>query len=53
MKVFKRFTALLAAVVFVIVLLQGCSGVRQTQVTRLIGVSLANLTDEWRIVLKN
>ncbi len=33
--------------------LSGCGSARDTQITRLIGVSLANLTDEWRIVLKN
>ncbi len=32
--------------------LAGCGRTRDTEVTRLIGVSLANQTDEWRSVLK-
>ncbi len=33
-------------------LLTGCEQARETEVKRLIGVSLANRTDEWRMVLK-
>lgn len=32
--------------------LSGCKQVRETEVRRLIGVSLANQTDEWRVELK-
>ena len=52
----KRFIKLLAIILITVTSLfplQGCGRVRTTEVKKLIGVSLANLTDEWRIVLKN
>jgi simple sugar transport system substrate-binding protein len=52
MKSFFRRVCLGLVLALVTGLLPGC-GARPTEVSRLIGVSLANLTDEWRIVLKN
>ncbi len=53
MSFFKKLITLVMAAVLSLSVLSGCGRVRTTEVTRLIGVSLANLTDEWRIVLKN
>lgn len=53
MRGIKRYLTLLMALAMTVCLLPGCGRVRNTEVERLIGVSLANLTDEWRIVLKN
>ena len=49
----KRQTAFILVILMMITTLYGCENSRQTMITKLVGVSLANLTDEWRIVLKN
>ena len=49
----NRLTAMLFVFLLVPWLFTGCEQARETEVKRLIGVSLANLTDEWRIVLKD
>lgn len=49
----KRILALLCALTLLLTLcLTGCN-VRQTSVEYLIGVSLANLSEQWRLVLKS
>ncbi len=53
MKILKKYAALVFVIALLAMSISGCGSVRQTEVNRLIGVSLANLTDEWRIVLKN
>ena len=53
MKSFKKLLTIILITVIALFPLQSCGKVRTTEVKRLIGVSLANLTDEWRIVLKN
>ena len=53
MRMPRKQIALIMAVFMMITALSGCGKSRQTMVTKLVGVSLANLTDEWRIVLKN
>ncbi len=53
MKKNRRIPAFILAVILMILNITGCGSVRNTTVVHLVGVSLANLTDEWRIVLKN
>ena len=53
MKKNRKIPALILAVILMIMNISGCGSVRSTTITHLVGVSLANLTDEWRIVLKN
>ena len=47
----SRALALLLALCLLAGLLGGCAA-RQTEVQYLIGVSLANLSEQWRLVLK-
>ncbi len=53
MRMPKKQIAVILAVLMMFTTLSGCEKSRQTMVKKLVGVSLANLTDEWRIVLKN
>lgn len=52
MKMLKKVTVLLLSVLLTGVCLAGC-GTRKTDVRYVIGVSLANLSEQWRLVLKN
>ncbi len=53
MRIPKKQIAVILVAIMMITTLSGCGKTRQTMITKLVGVSLANLTDEWRIVLKN
>lgn len=52
MRRFKRAFAGLLCLALLAVLLPGCS-TRKTSVECVIGVSLANLREQWRLVLKD
>lgn len=52
MKRFLKITGLLLGAALMAVLLTGCSA-RNTEVRYVIGVSLANLSEQWRLVLKD
>ena len=51
MKLLKRIFTVLLCILFMLPCLPGC-GARETDVKQVIGVSLANLSEEWRLMLK-
>lgn len=52
MRIQKRLTAMLLSILILASCFSGC-GFRQTEIQYVIGVSLANLSEQWRLVLKN
>lgn len=49
---FKRTLSLLLCIILLLVCFTGC-GARKTSIEYVIGVSLANLNEQWRLVLKD